>query len=76
MTVKASKFRQNLFHYLDHCRDTGAAVHIQRGKDRFRLVPEGMKKPIGSGTVRLGVADDLETLPEYSPAVWEPRDIS
>jgi len=76
MTVKASNFRQNLFRYLDQCRDTGAVMFIERGKDRFRLEPEGIRKPIGSAAPKPSIADDLETLAEFSPSEWMTDDIS
>lgn len=76
MTVKATQFRKNLFRYLDQCRDTGMVVVIERGGDRFRLKAEGKRKPVGSAAPRPGAADDLYTLPDFSPAEWTDRDFS
>lgn len=51
-------------------------VIIERGGDRFRLEAESTRKPVGSAEPRPGTADDLDTLPDFSPAEWTGRDFS
>ena len=76
MTVKATQFRKNIFRYLDECHDTGGPVIIERGKERFRLQAEGIKKPIGSAVPKPCVIVHPDTLAEYSPSEWRDDDLS
>jgi len=76
MTVKATQFRKNIFRYLDACQENGSPVIIERGKERFRLQAEGIRKPIGSGIPKPWLIKDPETLPEFSPSEWRHDDLS
>ncbi|GEM_PF-5885299 len=74
--VKASTFRQNLFHYLDACVKTGKALFIERGQDRYLLQSMPIRKPLGSVPPRPWIITSPESLSEFSPSEWDPDDFS
>jgi hypothetical protein len=76
MSVKATVFRQNLFRYMDECYRSSSPLIIERGRERFVLKPQVVRKPIGSITPRLWIAPDLDSLPDFSPSEWAADDLS
>ena len=76
MTIKATVFRQNLFHYMEECYRTASPLVIERGRERFLLKPQGARKPVGSVAPRSWIAPDLDNLPAFSPSEWVPDDLS
>lgn len=72
--IKVSTFRKHLFAYLDQCQNE--AIVIERGKERFRLIPEPTRKPIGCSAPLPGMATAPEALVEFSPAQWSGDDFS
>jgi hypothetical protein len=72
--VKVSQFRQHLFEWLDASRTR--TITIVRGKERYRLVAEPARKPLGSAAPLPGLAKSPEALPEFSPAEWRSDGLS
>lgn len=76
MTVRATYFRKNLFRYLDECRDSGDALIIERGKERFHLEAEQPRFRLGALPAKPWVIRDPDSLADFSPAQWRPDDLS
>jgi hypothetical protein len=62
--------------FLATCQESGGQVIIERGKERFRLQAEGIRKRIGSAIPKPHVIVDPDTLSDFSPSEWQTDDLS
>ena len=70
--VKASRFRQHLFEYLDSCREE--PIIIERGTERWRLSAAPRRRALGVAPLS-PMVNDPDGLPEFSPSSWNGDDI-
>ena len=75
--VSAEELKENLFQVLDHCRDTGETIRIERGGEVYKLVQERKRVLIADLPDHpAAIAGDPEALHQVRAWEWNPDDFS